>query len=189
MDIFQRALTHATAHEQPPVHPKKLARLQRSTSRPKRPAAHRRTITLATTALAVVLLTGFIAYQNKANLTLRVASAAAGFHATLPGYKPSGFAIANFKYSVGNVAVNFHNAQTNTSYSLTQKNSNWDSQTLLDSYVATKSHTYQTLQSGGRTIYIYGNNDAAWVNNGIMYQVSSNGSLSTSDVLGIATSM
>ena len=196
MDIFQRALRHANAHEQPPVAPIKRRHAPKTSqtsaqtdTATRKPRHYRRTITLVTSALAVVLLAGFIAYQNKANLTLRVASASAGIHASLPGYKPSGYAVGKFSYSAGKVAINFQNSSTNKSYSLTQKSSNWDSQTLLDSYVANQDHAYQTLESGGRTIYIYGNNNASWVNNGIWYQVTSNGNLSTNDVLHIANSI
>lgn len=192
MDVFQRALTHATAHEQPPHNPraaKKAARADAKATKRTRKPVHHRALSVALASLAVLMLTGFFAYQNKANLIMRVADAKAGFHANLPGYKPTGFAAANFSYSPGLVAVNFHNATTGYDYNLVQKESDWDSQTLLDSYVSVKSHSYQTLQSGGRTIYLYGNNNAAWVNSGVLYQLTTDGNLTTNDVLNIATSV
>lgn len=192
MDVFQRALKHANAHEQPTHNPRaarKAAKAEAKRAKKATRPVHHRAMSVALASLAVLLLTGFFAYQNRADLIMRVADAKAGFHANLPGYKPAGFAAAKFSYGAGLVAVNFHNGTTGSSYSLVQKTSDWDSQTLLDSYVSTQSHTYQTLQSGGRTIYLYGNNNAAWVNGGVLYQLTSNGSLTTNDVLNIATSV
>lgn len=191
MDIFQKALKHANAHEELPVNPKKLAKQQsaRSTHRKSRKGIRHHTLTVASSALAIVLLVGFIAYQNKANLTLRVATASSGVHASLPGYRPDGFAVGKFNYTAGSVAINFPNHTTGSSYSISQKKSSWDSQTLLDTSVAVNNNTYQTLDSAGRTIYVYGNNNATWVDSGILYQITSNGSLSTSQLLDIAQSM
>lgn len=190
MDVFQRALKHANAHEQPPFDSKKAAKSAKKHHKAQhsKPARHHIGAIIAV-SLAVVLLTAFIAYQNKAGLILRRASAAAGFHAVLPSYEPQGYSLGNFKYSPGVVAVNYRNNATRSDYSLTQKTTHLNNQTLLTSYIAPKNPTYQTLQSGARTIYVYGDNNAAWVNNGVLYQVSSNGSLSTNDVLHIATSM
>ena len=184
MDIFERALVHATAHQEPTRHRKDHPKAKRHRAR----TDHR---VLSTTAavVALLLIAGFIGYQNKANLTMRVATAHAGFHATLPGYKPSGFAMGKFSYSPGIVAVNFHSNTDNRSFNVIQKASNWDSETLLDNYVATASEQYQAFQANGETIYIYGNNNATWVNNGIWYRVTDNGSLSTNQVLQLAQSM
>jgi hypothetical protein len=187
MDIFQKALVHATSHEQPAVHPKKVAKKNKHATRKSR-IGHRVLNTTAI-ALAIVLVAGFIGYQNKANIAMHVASARAGFHASLPGYKPSGFAIGNFTYSTGVVAVNFHSNSDNRNFTVTQKASNWNSETLLDNYVATTADQYQALQSGGRTIYMYGGNNATWVDNGVWYQVTDDGALSTNQVLQLAQSM
>lgn len=190
MDIFQRALKNATAHEQPPIEPAKRHLRHAAKHRAHAPRKFRhRTATLVSSAVAVVLIAGFIAYQNKANLELRVATAATGVHATLPGFKPSGFALGKLSYTPGVVAAAFHDGTTGSSYKITQQNSSWDSATLLDSYVATRDNTYQAMQAGGRTVYIYGNNNATWVSGGIWYQITDNGSLTTNDVLDIAQSM
>jgi hypothetical protein len=119
---------------------------------------------------------------------MRVAAARSGVHISLPGYKPSGFAVGKFTYSPGTVAFDF-SSHDNRAYNVTAKTSNWNSETLLDNFVATNNKDYQTLQAGGRTIYIYGNNNASWVNNGIWYQLTANGSLSTNQVLDLAQSI
>lgn len=192
MDIFQKALKRADAHEQPPVNHKKLAKHARAQAKAAKRSAsrhHHRLPTIVTASLAFLLLAGFITYQNRANITLRYADAKAGFHATLPGYKPAGFAIGSFSYRPGAIGYTLHNDTSGKSFSVLQQSSDWDSQTLLESFVATQARSYQTLQSGGRTIYVYGDNNAAWVNGGVWYRLNTNGSLSTSEIVNVATSM
>jgi hypothetical protein len=72
---------------------------------------------------------------------------------------------------------------------LTEKTSAWNSATLRDNFVASNAKTYQTVETGGRTIYLYGQNQASWVNGGIWYQVQSNGALSNHQLVELATSL
>lgn len=184
VDIFEQALARASSHEQAPVKPKK--HLLRHAKR--RSTLRRRLAGVSATVAAILLIGGFIAYQNKDNLVMQLASSKAGFHANLPGYKPSGFAVSNFSYSPGLVAVNFKNDQANRSYTLIQKASSWDSSTLRSDFVAANDSSYQTFKVAGRTIYIYGDHNATWVNGGVQYEVSSHGNLSTDQLVRISSS-
>jgi hypothetical protein len=176
-DIFERALQQATAHEQP-----------KAKASPKKRS--RRGLRLASSALSVLLLTGFIAYQNMAAFNIRLASNKAGFAASLPGYKPSGFSVGKFTYNPGIVAINYHSNSDDRRFAITQKVSDWNSQTLREAFVATKAgDTYQTVQTAGQTIYLYGKKNATWVNKGVWYQVETNGSLSTHQLIELAASM
>lgn len=186
MDIFEQALARANSHKETYISPKKAHK------QAKRGQRHlsKRLARSGSLALAVLLIGGFIAYQNSANLTMRVASSKAGFHANMPGFKPSGFAVGKFQYGAGFVAVNFHSNSDNRAFNITQKASNWDSAALLNEYVASApGNSYQTLEANGRTIYTYGNNNATWVDHGVWYNVESNGSLSTTQLVNLATSM
>lgn len=178
-DIFEQALIHAKSHEEPPVKSKKHAGKKRHTGR---------TLSINAASLAIVLLAGFFAYQNKANLEVRVASMRAGFHVSLPGYQPTGFSFGNVHYGPGKAIVSFHNGN-NQDYSVAQKVSTWDSQTLLNDFVATTNQSYQAYEAGGRTVYVYGNGNATWVGNGVWYQLSSNSGLSSDQLVRIAASM
>jgi len=184
MDVFQRALATATAHEQPAVQTKKHVR-----KASRQPRAHHRLASVVAVSLAVVILAGFFTYQNKAAITLRYASAKAGFHATLPANQPSGFAASKFRYSAGQVAIQYTKPGTSRNYTLSQKRTNLTDQDVLTASNIPRSGSFQTLQQGGNTIYIYGQGDAAWVNNGIFYQITSDGNLSTADILSIVTSV
>ena len=107
----------------------------------------------------------------------------------MPAYRPSGFAVKGFTYSPGTVIIGFRKPSSNQSYSVVQKTSNWDSQTLLENYVATSGQPYDAYQAAGRTVYVYGNGNATWVNGGIWYQINDDGTLNKNQIINLATSM
>ncbi len=177
-DIFEEALAHATSHEQ--VRPAAALKKQR----------RRRRLLNATAAIAAFLVIGgFVAYLNAPNIELRIASVRAGFHASLPSYEPVGYARAGGVATHNKqITVSFH-SDNGTGFKLTQEPSNWDSSTLYDNLVATTNKNHQTIESGGRTIYLYGDTNAAWVNAGVLYQIKGNAELSNNQISELAASM
>ncbi len=180
-DIFEQALARANSHHQKP--------LTRRQAKRRKSLFGGRALSIGATSCAVLLLVGFFAWQSRANLTMHYAASKAGVAASMPGYKPAGFSAGKFSYSPGIVAVNFNNNKSGKNFALIEKTTSWDSTALLDSFVATRSRTYQTIDAAGRTIYTYGNNNATWVDNGVWYQVNTQGSLSTNELVNLAVSM
>jgi hypothetical protein len=183
--LFDEALASATSHAQ---------------SAPKQPA-HRRVshhlkrhphIYRGTAALIIALaLVGVLGYLDRVQLQLKMVSFRAGFQASLPNYHPNGY---NFKYinqnaGSGAIVASFADLPANQSYKFVQQKSNWNSQTLLQNYVATASPNYSTYEVGGQTVYVYGGHNATWVNGGIWYQLhASSANLSDDQLLAIARS-
>jgi hypothetical protein len=179
--MFEQALANATSHEQPAP---KIARKRKATRK------HRGLINALAGVAAVLVIAAFVAYLNAPKIELHVASVQAGFSASMPAYKPSGFALnGGIKSQNGVVSINFSSKSSGDNYKVTQEASTWDSSTLYDNLVAVRGGAKQTLQNGGRTIYVYGNNQAAWVNGGVLYQVSGSAGLSSDQIGNIATSM
>jgi hypothetical protein len=178
-DIFERAMATANSHKQPPIARKHA----------KRSATLKRIGGVAASTLAILLIVGFVAYMNATSLQMRLASSRAGISASLPKWQPDGFKVGNFSYSPGTVTVSFRDSVTAKGFNLAQTASNWDSSTLLSDYVLPNNDTYNAVQSDGTTIYTYGNNNATWVNGGIWYKLTTDGSLSTSQIVHLATSM
>jgi len=177
-DIFETAIARATSHEQP-----------QPTQTGKRRHGQRRLINMTAGIAAVLIITGFVGYLNAPNIELRIASLQAGFHASLPSYEPVGYAMARSISTHNNqVAVRF-NSGNGTSFKLTQQPSSWDSSTLYDNLIATTNTAHQTIESNGRTIYMFGNTNAAWVNSGVLYQIIGTAELSNNQVSQIAASM
>lgn len=151
--------------------------------------AHR-TLSMASAALALVLLGGYMTYLNMPALSTRVAATQAGINATYPAYQPSGYRLSGpVAYQEGNVSMKFAANAGPQSYTLSQTKSGWDSSAVLENYVTPKAGKDYSMQSvNGLTIYTYQAN-AAWVNGGILYTINGNAPLSSEQVERIATSL
>ena len=172
-DMFENAIKHARSHEQPLHHPHMRK--------------HRRFVNIAAGVAVLFVLGGFIAFTNLPNIQLHIASVQAGFHATIPSYAPTGYALRGGVHSSGGT-VSMHFVSGDSSYQITQQSSNWDSQALLDNTLAL-SGPHRTIQRGGRTIYIYDGSNAAWVTGNVRYDITGSASLSPDELAAIAASM
>lgn len=183
LSLAEAGMARATAHEQPapaPAHHRVARKLH----------VKPRTVNLIAGITAFILLIGFFAYQNAASIDVRIASARAGIHASVPGSSPGGFALKDpVIYGRGQVTLSFHSNSDDRQFSIIQQASSWDSSTLRSTFIASLGEDYQTLQAAGRTIYTYGQGNATWVSNGIWYEIDGNANLSSSQILGLATSM
>jgi len=151
---------------------------------------HPRVSSVVAACVALVLLGGYLTYLNMPNLSVRVAAAQAGVNASFPQYRPDGYRFDGpIAYASGEVTINFQANGGNQRFTIKQKASDWDSQAVLDNYVAKKSNNqYVTSSESGLTIYTF-DNKAAWVNKGIFYSIDGDAPLSSEQILRIAGSM
>lgn len=144
---------------------------------------------VATLSFAALLLVGFIAYNNAANIEMRIAATRSGVSAGMPGYSPAGFsAVHGIKSEPGKVTVGFKSNTSDKQFTVTQQASNWSSDSLLSNHVLASKVPFQTYQDEGKTVYIYNNSNATWVNGGIWYKVDGDASLTSDQLLRIANS-
>lgn len=121
---------------------------------------------------------------------MRLAASRAGVPGTLPNYQPSGFGMSGpIQYKAGQITIHYKSRSDSRAFHINQRSSEWDSATLLDQFVATNRRSYQTYQDNGKTIYIYDNDNATWVDGGIWYQIEGNSSLNSDQLLRLAASM
>lgn len=185
VDPFQSALEQALSHEQPKA---KKAKLHHRVARKLHVSP--KIVSLASFTLVALAISGLMAYQNLPELAMRVAATRAGLSASLPSYQPSGYSLAGpIQYQPGQVTINYKSASDDRSFNVVQKNSSWNSETLLENFVTTTNTPYQTFQSNGRTIYIYGGNKATWVDGGIWYSIDGQSNLNSDQLLRIAESL
>lgn len=181
-DMLDRAISRATSHEQPPYH---LSRFQRH-----RHYSSRRIIGISALTIISIALTAFVIHQNMPNIRLDMASSRAGFAADFPGEQPTGYSLGPLNATSGAVAIQYQNpAVVNQSFTITEKPSTWDSATLREMYVEEHAAQYQTIEAGGRTIYLYGQQNATWVNGGIWYLISRAQSLTNQQLINLALSL
>lgn len=183
--IFSQALVRADSHKQLPP---KISRRKHRISQKLHISPKLANALIVSTA--VVVLSGFIAYQNAPNISLKLAASRSGLaSARLPSYKPSGFSLnRQISASPGQISINFHSNSDDRAFTITQASSNWDSQTLADSYLTGKQ-AQRIDQTNGKTIYIYDDSSATWVDGGNWYRVEGNSSLTSDQLLKIANSL
>lgn len=139
---------------------------------------------------AIVLLGGYFTYLNMPSLSVRVAAAQAGINASYPDYRPDGYALNGpVTYSDGRVSMNFKANSNEANFTVSQSKSSWNSDAVLDNYVQPRAgQDYLPYTERGLTIYTY-NNNAAWVNGGILYTIEGDAPLSSEQIRRIATSL
>lgn len=184
-DVFQAALENAASHKAPKI---KKSKLHHRVA--KKLHVHPRVVTFSSMTLAVLAVGGILAYQNMPEIAMKVASARAGLNANLPAYQPSGFSLAGpIEYDNGEVTLSYKSNSDERAFNVIQKNSSWNSETLLENFVATSNQPYQTFQANGRTIYIYDGNKATWVDGGIWFNIDGEANLNSDQLLRIADSL
>lgn len=139
---------------------------------------------------ALVLLGGYVTYLNMPSLSVRVAAAQAGIDASYPDYRPDGYALNGpVTYSDGRVSMAFKANGSDAEFTVNQSKSSWNSEAVLDNYVTPRAgSSYMPYTERGLTIYTYDNN-AAWVNGGILYTIEGDAPLSSDQIRRIATSL
>ncbi|MBI4101078.1 DUF4367 domain-containing protein [Candidatus Microgenomates bacterium] len=183
-----------TPHVEPAHHPTAKAKKSKRPRLFKRAAhafKHRpRLATAAAAGLVVLILAVYVTYLNFPNIAVKMAASRAGVDAQMPGYVPAGYGFSGpITYSSGQLTIRFNSRSDDNYLLVTQKKSDWDPATLLEAYVLTRSKNYLTFQENGLTIYVYNGNNAAWINNGIVYTIEGNTRLSSEQVLKMASSL
>jgi hypothetical protein len=142
-------------------------------------------------AAAFVLLVGFFAWQNTAQIEMRVAATRAGVSAHLPGYSPAGFGVTGpIQTEPGKVTVSFKSHTDERQFKVTKEASNWNSDSLLNNYfISSNRPTPISYPSDGKTIYIYDDTNATWVNAGVWYNIEGDSNLTTDQLLRLASSL
>lgn len=181
--IKNESIQHALANSTPKAYKKQV-------HSKKQKGKTGRLMSFASASLAIVLLGAYFTYLNMPALSTRVAAAQAGIDASYPGYKPSGYSLAGaVAYQQGSVSMTFAANAGPYAYTLTQKDSSWDSSAVLEYAVQPEAgNNYAVSTASGLTIYSYGGK-STWVNNGILYTITGDAKLSAEQVQNIATSL
>ena len=140
------------------------------------------------TVFALLLLAGFISYQRVPDVAIRVAASKAGFNAAVPDNVVAGYSYSGpMKVENNSITINYLNKQSQQ-YSVTQEPTSWNSDSLLSKYVKSTNLPFQTYYDNELTVYIYENNNATWIKDGVWFVLKSDGSLTKEQLLSIASS-
>lgn len=146
-------------------------------------------LALASAAVAVFAIVYFV-NLNMPDISLRVAAMQTGINASYPGYVPRDYNISSITSENGKVTMNFVNNNANTTFTLVEEASSWDSNALMTNFVKpTYGDNYSIVREQGLTIYI-SNSNAAWVNGGVSYKITADSNILTNkQIKSIATSL
>jgi hypothetical protein len=183
--IGQQAIDNAMSHIQP--------------KRKKQPLHHRiaRSLRISTRALstsaavaAFVMIGGFFAYQNAPNLSMRVAAMRSDVQGSLPAYKPAGFSMNGpIKYEPGRIVVDFKSNSDSRNFRITEENTKWDTASLRENFVGKMQTSYRTVQNKGKTVYLYEDSNATWIDGGIWYKVEGDSRLNSEQLNRLINSL
>lgn len=142
-----------------------------------------------TVGLCILLLGGYVTYLNYPHIAVRVAAGQADIDASLPEYTPEGYKFRGpVTYGPNQLTVTFGSSD-DSNISVTQKSTNWDSESLLENHVRYQTSRYDTYREDGLVIYTYDNRYATWVNGGMMYEIESSNSLDEEEIVRMAGSL
>ena len=149
-----------------------------------------RVVAIFSATFAFVLLGGYFTYLNMPVISVRVAAAQAGIEAGYPNYRPDGYSLTGpVTFSDSRVSMNFKSNGGTQAFAINQSKSAWDNEAVLDNYVIPRAGSnYIPYAERGLTIYTFDDN-AAWVNGGILYTIDGNAPLSSEQIRRIATSL
>jgi hypothetical protein len=178
--MLDQALTHADSH-------KEQLRYQaaRHFWHRRLLSGHRRWYALMGLMLLIVAV-AFISWQRFPQFSIKAAGMKAHIAPTVPGYIPEGYKLAGPAKAIsGTVDIKYARADNTADYEVVQTQSALTS-SLVGQNVVPKGAPVQTTQVEGNTVFIYGrHNDAAWVNNGILYTIKDHADLNSDELIKI----
>jgi len=143
---------------------------------------------ISISSIIVLVGGGIAAYLFVPPVSFWVATTRANVNAKLPTWAPDGYRVDGVvESSPGQITINYKSS-SETTYSITQQNSTWDSNGVLENKVKPKSRDYQTLTQKGLTIYRF-SSTAIWVNGGVLFTITDGNNLTNEEILQIIDSM
>ncbi|HUB93536.1 MAG TPA: hypothetical protein VMB52_03460 [Verrucomicrobiae bacterium] len=172
LDIFEHALANANNFVD--------VREHRAHYRHK---AHIHIASMAMGTLALLIIAGFVTFQNTPSLQLKLASLKAGVSASVPDLTTTGLVYNGVRAGDGRLTLGLKGL--GGVFQLTQEDtdlSDTDMIGIIGSTDASGAPMYTALQAGTVTVYRFNNTGATWVNGGKWYTLSGTAALSDSQV-------
>lgn len=143
----------------------------------------------ATVALLLLAGFGIIAYSSAPIISYEIASARSGMDVERPAYTPSGFSLSkDVEYQEGSLKLRYTSHSDNRSYTVQKEKTDWNTEALRNDFVEAQG-LYQSISSRGKTIYLYEQSHATWIDGGVWYTIKDTAGLSSDQVLRIANSL
>lgn len=181
--LAEAALERANAHEQPEHAISKWASIkQRLSTMP-------RSVTFGTAGLIGIAVLSVGWYLSLPNISMQLAANRSGIDATIPSYQPSGYQLnRSIEYEPGKIQLHYNTLTDNRSFSIKKAKTDRTSEHLRQ-YVTEHTDTHQAINHKGKTIFVYGNGNAMWIDGGIHYTIQGAYSLNSDQLIRLVESL
>ena len=137
----------------------------------------------------ITLAICFLVYTNMPNIAVKLVSAQSGIEVNMPSYTLEGYSSDGLASFDGENIIFKYKNNNGYHYEIKEMQKEWDSVALRENHIYPRwGDNYNTAYSNGIIIYSKGN-EYIWVNNGRMYTVTSNMSISDTEISNIVKSL
>lgn len=181
--LAEAALERADAHEQPEHTVSTWATIrQRLSTMPQM-------VTFGLAGLVGIAVLGVSWYLALPNISMQLAANRSGIDATIPSYQPSGYQMnRSIEYEPGKVQLHYSTLTDNRSFSIKKTKTDQTSEHLRQ-YITEHADTHQAISHKGKTVFVYGNGNAMWIDGGIHYTIQGAYSLNSDQLIRLVESL
>lgn len=138
--------------------------------------------------IAGVVVIAILAISLIPHAELKLASNKAGFNISKPSYRPAGFSLQKIDANTGSAVLAYKSNSDDRKFVINEKISNWNNETL-NGVLAATTDSSQIVTPKGKNLFINDQGNATWINNGVQYELNSNGTLSNKQIMQIVDSL
>ncbi len=164
IEMFERAIENASHYVDISAQKKHFTKKQR-----------RHALSMGSGFAALMLVAGFMVYQNTPGLQISAAGMRVGLSTATPDFKEIGFSYNGVTTAQDKRIIGLKDGQG--SYQLTQQKTNWSGDSMIHSVSSTDASgnpNYTTAEVNGQKVYKLRNGSTMWVKDGVWYSLSGN---------------
>lgn len=145
-------------------------------------------------AVVTIVVGVWALYTYVPAVSIRIAASQAGINATYPSFTPEGYSfVGPIVYKDNKVYIKYSAQGGGNVYEITEEKSSWDSSAVKENIASNwANHSPSSFEEQGQNVYysIAGSQTrAAWVNGGVLYQLTANTGLTWEHLSRIVKSM
>ena len=168
MAMFERAIENATHYVDIAAQKKHFTKKQR-----------RHAMSMSSGFAALMLVAGFMVYQNSPGLQVSAAGMRVGVSTVAPDFQKIGLSYNGVATEEDKRIIGLKDSTY--TYQLTQEKTNWSGDSMIQSVSSTDASgtpNYTVVEVNGQKVYRLGNGSDMWVKDGVWYSLSGNRSVS-----------
>lgn len=164
IEMFERAIQNASHYVDISAQKKHFTKKRR-----------KHALSMGSGFAALMLVAGFMVYQNSPGLQISAAGMRVGVSTAAPDFKEIGLRYNGVASAKDKRIIGLKDEKG--TYQLTQQKTNWSGDSMIQSVSSTDASgqpNYTTVELNGQKVYRLNNGSDMWVKNGVWYSLSGN---------------